>query len=275
MAFTQISTGISIINKGHPGSMAISLTNFTTSAASNIAAGSAVEIAGAYFLADADVTPNASSWTVITTATTAYLALTPSGSAGSQIISAAWVSTIPSWNITNQGWYTTTPSTIRIVASAFKLGETSYTDKYILSGKQNTVPNQIPNIKGFMSLSLTNFTTSGVSAIGSGSYIEIAGAYFTANTDITINASSWTAITTATNCYIAVTPVNIIANKIDSVIASYTSSTPEWNPTYGAWYASATSNIRIVGGMYKNGTSSYIKKYVMYGNQSGFSWVSS
>lgn len=137
MAFNQVATGISIINTGHPGSIALSLTNFTTSATSNIAAGSAVEISNAYFLADSDVTPNASSWTAITTATTAYLALTPSGTAGSQIITASWVSTLPSWDTAKQGWYTTAPSTIRVVASAYKGGTSSYWQKRLINYGQS------------------------------------------------------------------------------------------------------------------------------------------
>jgi hypothetical protein len=141
--FGQVSTGISIINIGHPGSINLSLTNFTTSAASNIAAGSAVEISGAYFLADADVVPNASSWTAIATSTTAYLALTPSGTAGSQILSASWLSTAPIWDTTKQGWYTTAPSTIRAVASAYKVGATSYSNKIILSPYLNNATNPI------------------------------------------------------------------------------------------------------------------------------------
>jgi hypothetical protein len=139
MAFNQVSTGISIINTGHPGSIGLSLTNFTASAASNIAAGSAVEIAGAYFLADADVTPNASSWTSITTATTAYLTLTPSGTAGSQIVTASWISVPPTWDTAKQGWYTTAPSTIRVVASAYKAGATSYFNKRLLNNNQNSL----------------------------------------------------------------------------------------------------------------------------------------
>jgi hypothetical protein len=137
MAFSQIATSVTILNSGQIGYIGISLTNFTTSAASNIASGSGVEIAGAWFKADSDIIPNSSSWTAITTATTAYLALTPSGTAGSQVITASWISTLPSWDTAKQGWYTTTPSNIRVVASAYKGGTSSYWQKRLINYGQS------------------------------------------------------------------------------------------------------------------------------------------
>jgi microcystin-dependent protein len=139
MAFNQIVSGIGKIDTAFSGNIGISLTNFTASAASNIAAGSYVVIDNAYFLADADVVPNASSWTAITTATTAYLALVASGSAGSQILTASWVSTPPVWDTTKQYWSATAPSQIRVVASAYKVGATSYSNKRILNNSQNNL----------------------------------------------------------------------------------------------------------------------------------------
>jgi hypothetical protein len=125
MAFSQISTSVTIINSGLKGYIGLSLTNFTSTAVSAIASGSAVEIAGAFFLADADITINASSWTAITTATTCYLALTPSGTAGSQTLAAAWTATAPVWSTSKQGWYATAASSVRVVASAYKDGPTT------------------------------------------------------------------------------------------------------------------------------------------------------
>jgi microcystin-dependent protein len=136
MAFSQIPTAVTILNSGQIGYIGISLTNFTTSAASNIASGSGIEIAGAWFKADSDIVPNASSWTAITTATTTYLALTPSGTAGSQIITASWLSYAPTWDTAKQGWYSSAASNIRVVASAYKNSNTSYLGKQLLSNRQ-------------------------------------------------------------------------------------------------------------------------------------------
>lgn len=132
---SQISTSVTIINSGLKGFIALSLTNFTSTAVSAIASGSAVEVAGAFFLADGDITINASSWTAITTASTAYLALTPSGSAGSQTIAAAWTATAPVWSTSKQGWYATAASSVRVVASAYKDGPTTSASSKKIIGK--------------------------------------------------------------------------------------------------------------------------------------------
>jgi len=108
------------------GYCGISLTEFTTSAVSLIAAGSKCEIAGAWFSFTTDCTPNASSWTAITTATTAYLQLVPAGSAGTQTVSASWLTSGTVWSTAKQGWYASAASNNRVVASAYKIGPTSY-----------------------------------------------------------------------------------------------------------------------------------------------------
>lgn len=137
MAFNQVVSGIGKIDTCFNGNIGISLTDFTASTASNIASGSYVVIDNSYFLADSDIIPNASSWTAITTATTAYLALTPSGTAGSQILTASWTLTPPVWNTTKQYWSGTTPSNIRIVASAYKGGTSSYRQKRLINYGQS------------------------------------------------------------------------------------------------------------------------------------------
>lgn len=131
----QIPTGITILNS-YLGYFGVSLTNFNTSASTAIASGSKIEIAGAFFTFTADDTPDATSWTAITTATTAYIALTPSGTAGSQILTTSWVSTTPVWSTSKQGWYTSAGSSIRLVASVYKTSATQYDNKAILTGWQ-------------------------------------------------------------------------------------------------------------------------------------------
>ena len=134
MAFSQIPSSITIIQSGLIGYQAISLTEFTTSAASLIAAGSSVEIAGAYFKAGTDITPDASSLTAISSLTTCYLALTPSSTAGSQILTATWESAAPVWSDSKQGWYASAASNVRIVASMYKVASGNYISKFIYSG---------------------------------------------------------------------------------------------------------------------------------------------
>jgi len=143
MAGSQIPTSVTIIDN-LKGYQALSLTEYTTSAAADIAAGSIVEIAGAFFTFVADETPTG--WSAISTGSTAYIALTPSGTAGSQIVSSGYVSTAPTWRDDHQGWYASAGSTVRVVARVFKAGATSYypkflyknfaTESYRQSGKQ-------------------------------------------------------------------------------------------------------------------------------------------
>jgi hypothetical protein len=152
MAGSQIATSVTILNSLH-GFQALSLTEYTTSAASAIAAGSVVEIAGAFFTFPSDEAINASSWTAITTATTAYIQLTPSGTAGSQIVSASYTSTASVWRDDMQGWYASVGSNIRVVGSVYKAGTTSYGPKYLYNPK---VPDS------YRQSGKQVFTTSGV-----------------------------------------------------------------------------------------------------------------
>lgn len=144
MAYDQVSTSVTIISSCLIGYFGISLTDYSTSALSNIASGSSIEVAGAFFKADSDIIINASSWTAITTATTAYLALTPSGTAGSQILSAAWIDTIPEWSTSKHGWYTSTGSNIRVVATAYKTSDTQQDHKVMMENRGIRISTAIP-----------------------------------------------------------------------------------------------------------------------------------
>lgn len=137
MAFSQVVAGITKIDSCFNGNYGISLTNISTSAASLIASGSYIVINSAYFIADADVTPNATSWSIITTATTAYLGLTASGTAGSQILEASWHSSPPVFVPAQNGWYVSGSSNIRIVASVYKNSHTSYLQKQLINYGQS------------------------------------------------------------------------------------------------------------------------------------------
>jgi hypothetical protein len=131
----------------------------------------------------------------------------------------------------------------------------------LANGQITTGITVINSLKGFIALSLTNFSTSAASSIASGSVIEVAGAFFNFSSNETINASSWTAIATGSTVYVLVTPSGTAGSQI--LTASYTSTAPAWSLSNQAWYASALSNSRVVAGMYKNGTASYTEKFVV------------
>jgi hypothetical protein len=107
-----------------------------------------VEVAGAYFLAKTEIAINVSSYTVITTATTAYLQLVPSGSAGSQIISASWTATAPVWRTDMQGWYASAASTTRVVAGVYKVSNTQQSGKYLLNQSQTVLDHGADYLSG-------------------------------------------------------------------------------------------------------------------------------
>ena len=138
MAGSQISTSVTIINS-LLGYQAISFTNLDTTSVLTIAAGSKVEIASGFYTFASDDQPQASTWAAIGTATTAYITLTPSGSAGTQIVTSKWSDTAPTWNDSKQGWYLSAASSIRYVASVYKKNETVVGSQIILSRIQDEV----------------------------------------------------------------------------------------------------------------------------------------
>lgn len=137
MAGSQIPTSVTII-ASLKGYQAISLNNYSTSAAASIAAGSVVEIAGAFFTFVADETPDASTWTSLATGATGYIALTPSGTAGSQIVSVTYTATAPTWRDDFQGWYASAASTTRVIGTVYKTDTPSYNNKKLFDFQQDS-----------------------------------------------------------------------------------------------------------------------------------------
>ncbi len=131
----QISTSVSIINS-LDGLESISLTNMNDASAPDIPAGCVVEIAGAFFGFSSAATPQATTWTAITTGATAFVTLSPSGSAGTQIVTAKWSDTAPEWIPSKGAYYLSGASTIRYIAGCRKEGATSYYKKFILDPHQ-------------------------------------------------------------------------------------------------------------------------------------------
>jgi len=129
MAGSQISTSVTIINS-LLGFHSLSLTEMETSAESSIAAGSIVEIGSAFFVCSTET--SISGFSSITTAATAYIEITPSGTAGAQTITAAWSETVPVWVDAKQGWYASATSIVRVVGGCVKTGTTSAEHDFLL-----------------------------------------------------------------------------------------------------------------------------------------------
>ncbi len=136
MANAQIPTAVTILSSLN-GWEAISLTNFVTSAQSLVAAGSKIELGGAFFGFTSNETPNASSWTAVGTGNTAYLVVTPSGSAGSQVLSLAYSATAPVWHLSKSAWYASAGSLSRYIGGVYKTSATQYDRAFILNAEQN------------------------------------------------------------------------------------------------------------------------------------------
>lgn len=137
MAFSQISTSVTIINSNLIGYNAISFTNFDNTSEPAIASGSSIEIAGAFFKADGDI--SITNWAGITTGVSCYIVLTPSGSAGSQTLAAAYTTTAPVWVTDKNGWYASAASNVRYVGTVYKSGTSDYYAKRIISNNQKTL----------------------------------------------------------------------------------------------------------------------------------------
>lgn len=138
MAGSQITTSVTIIDSLY-GFQGVSLTALDTASVPSIAAGSKVEIAGAFFTFNADETINVTSWSTIATGSTGYIALTPAGTAGSQTVTASWVSTAPEWSTAKQGYYVTAGSNVRVIGGCIKAGVvgSEYPNKFLLSQRKD------------------------------------------------------------------------------------------------------------------------------------------
>jgi hypothetical protein len=135
MPGAQIPTSVTRL-ESMLGYQAVSLTNFDSSALSAIAAGSKVEIAGAFFTFTVDEAIEASTWTSIVTGNTAYIALIPAGVAGSQTVTAEYTATAPVWSTSKQGWYASAASSTRVIGSVYKAEATAQIGKIILEPLQ-------------------------------------------------------------------------------------------------------------------------------------------
>ena len=134
--------------------------------------------------------------------------------------------------------------------------------------QQQTVATAVEQQRlGYNGITLTNFTdAASAPAIAAGSKVEIAGSLFLFSSEETI--TNWTDVTTASTGYIKLTVTGT------AVAAAFTGSTPVWSESKQGYYASAASNERMIGGVYKAGTSTYQDKWLyqsrwQFGEESG------
>jgi len=71
-------------------------------------------------------------WASVTTTIDSFINLTPSGTAGSQIVSASWSNTAPVWVDSKNGWYVTAGSNVRVIGKATCIG-TAQREKIIFN----------------------------------------------------------------------------------------------------------------------------------------------
>ncbi len=158
MGFDQTSVSSltiisSFLNKGF---MALSLTDFTTSAQSLIASGSAVEVVNTCFYADSNIT--ISGFSAITTATTCYIHLLTSGTAPTQILSAQWSSTAPVWVEGRNGWYASAGSAVRVIGSAYKVSATQQECKTLYTQGRDNIFTRVIDIGDWNMLASTTLS---------------------------------------------------------------------------------------------------------------------
>jgi hypothetical protein len=188
MSGTQVATSSSQLTYAIQGYNGINLTNWSVSSASVIAAGSGVEVAGAFFYYSGDDTNDATSFSAITTNATAYLQLVPSGTVGSQIVTSSWTATAPTWVESKNGWYASAASATRYVAGCVKTGTTSYELKFIITPRANIRHEQA---ESFTNLTATTMTVTGTFTAASvvATTATISGTLTTGSAIITGTAS--------------------------------------------------------------------------------------
>lgn len=119
--------------------------------------------------------------------------------------------------------------------------------------------------KGYLGVSLTNFGTSAESVVAEGSAFEVAGAVFLASGDTTPQASSWTAVATGSTAYIIAIPSGTAGSQV--ITLQYSDTSPAWVTSKQGWYGSAASVNRYLGGVYKGGTASYQRAFLLPNRQ--------
>ena len=112
---------------------------------------------------------------------------------------------------------------------------------------------------GYMRVSLTNFSSTAASLIGTGSVLECAGSIYTFSDADAIPLEDGTASADVAVYYVAVP-------STDTTITCYMEGTaPTWVDSKQGFYQSAASLTRYVGGCYIATAATYYNKYLYTG----------
>lgn len=109
--------------------------------------------------------------------------------------------------------------------------------------------------KGFMQLSYTNFYSTAVSAIATGSVMEVNGSFYQF-TETSIDYST----TTSANADLYIYAQPSAGGTTLSIVAL--TAACAWVDSKQGFYASAASNNRAIGGMWVRSAATYYNKYI-------------
>lgn len=109
---------------------------------------------------------------------------------------------------------------------------------------------------GYQAISLTNFDNDSEPQIAAGSPVEVAGALFEFPANESI--SGWGSIGTENNVYIKL----VVSGT--SVTAEFTTTAPTWSESKQGYYVSLA---RYIGGLYKDASGNYPRKYLYQGRK--------
>ncbi len=115
------------------------------------------------------------------------------------------------------------------------------------------------HIVGHQALSLTNFSDNvNLPAIAAGGKVDIAGSLFDVTADEAI--TGWAGIANNTQVYIMLTVSG------SSFAASFVTAAPTWDTAKQGWYSGLN---RYIGGLYKDGSGNYTKKFLYRASSGG------
>lgn len=106
---------------------------------------------------------------------------------------------------------------------------------------------------GYQAISLTNYDNDLEPQIAAGSKVEIGSALFEAAANESI--TGWGAIGNNSDAYIKL----IVSGA--TATAAFTTTAPTWSTSKQGWYV---GNDRYIGGLYKDGSGNYTKKYIFF-----------
>jgi hypothetical protein len=113
--------------------------------------------------------------------------------------------------------------------------------------------------KGYMGVTLLDYSTSALSVINAGSVLEVAGTCF--RWDANETPGTWTTCTTAATAYLTCVPSGSAGSQI--LTSGWTNTAPAWQPINQGWYATAGSASRVIVSAYKTSNTSQNNKRLL------------